>query len=225
LLRVDTRLEEFAGGPAELRPQCPVDLRDGGAKDRAGTLDPLTHPGELRPVAGECEGKLALCDCGSSNDGAGCAAIEELGEHLRCCRRIVPERDDAVRVMIASARRRPQHGGQLLWGSLDEPGLPAADKFAQRRLGTSRDEERRRRRRRLPLRLLLRRRCEDDMRVGAAEAERAHPGARRGATRRNRLGLADKSQIQLPERDLRIRSLAMQSRRQGSPLQGERRLE
>ena len=200
-----------------------IKLFDRAAEGRVAAQCVAPHAGELRPVARKYEGELAFPNPGTRDEERRRLVVEKSGERLRRGRRILRERDQPVRMMVAPAGGRPQQHRRPLGRNLGKHRAPVLNEGSQRCLGLCRDDQRRQRPccRRF---LAPGRSGQHDVGIGPAKPERVDAGVR-PLGRLRRLDVANQPQVQRLERDFRVGPLAVDGGRDDFPIESERRLE
>ena|SRR5437763_5334792 len=108
-LGVDPGLDQLGNRPAERRSKRVIRLYDGGAEPGACAVDVAPHPGPLRAIAREHEGELAVAQRGSGDDSGIGRAGDEFAKRCHGFGDVIAKGDEALTVVVALARSRPQH--------------------------------------------------------------------------------------------------------------------
>ena len=209
-VRFDAALDQFGNRPTKIGPQGGIGLGDSIAKGCAGMARAAPHTGPLRSVSGEHKGKLPVAQRASGHHVTSFIR-DKFAKRRDQLGLIRAKHDEALRVMIAAPRRCPHHAGHPLGRAGGDRLMPALRQFAQRCFGARRDHQRRKGRVRWPAILVPPwRRSQYGVAIGAAKAERVEAGA---PVTLQRLHGAHEAQVELIERDPRVRGFAMQARR------------
>ena len=141
LLGVGAAFQPLADRPAQRREQGGIREADRVAERGIRPVGVAPHLRPLGAVAGKYEGELRVAHGGSGHDRGAFDPGGEIGKGGNGVGPIGAERDEALRMVLAPARRAAQQRADRLGGGRGERIAPAFRKGPQRGLGMGRNDE------------------------------------------------------------------------------------